>query len=173
MTLRCSSMKRHVSSSLTTWGESWGRAAQSKPSRERGGPSLLQRRRRWSLRSQRALLLGVEELAEELGVRGLRGLGLREEVREAAGRGGEVEPLQERAHLGEGILRLGLTRHDRVLRWGAWSPACSRGASPESMSSRAPRASGRGDSAPRAGSGTTVGCARCRMRSTARALKLR
>src|SRR6266545_7679007 len=53
MTLRCSSMKRHVRSSLTTWGESWGRAAQSKPSRERGGPSLLQRRRRWSLRSQR------------------------------------------------------------------------------------------------------------------------
>ena len=65
------------------------------------------------------MLLGVEELAEELGVRGLGGLGLREQVREAAGRGGEVEPLQERAHRGEGVRRLELTRHDHVLRWGA------------------------------------------------------
>ena len=35
------------------------------------------------------VLLGVEELAEELGVRGMCGRGLREQVREAAGRGGE------------------------------------------------------------------------------------
>ena len=33
--------------------------------------------------------------------RRMRGFGLREQVREATGRGGEVEALQERAHLDE------------------------------------------------------------------------
>src|SRR6266540_4324876 len=89
-------------------------------------------------------LLGLEELMEERGVCRMRGLGLGQQVGQAAGGGGEVEPLQECAHRREGILWLGFTRHDRVLRSGAWSPAWSRAGSrgPCRRGRRTPRGAG-------------------------------
>src|SRR6266545_4873939 len=131
-------------------GEGWAELAPAAPALELAFPA--------------GALFSVEELVEELGVRGMRGLRLRQQVGEAAGGGGEVEPLQKRAHLSEGILRLGFTRHDRGLQWGAWSPACSRAGSqgPCRRGRRTPR--GAGTAGPRRvrgrrGGGRAGGCA--------------
>ncbi len=119
----------NVGYALTTWGESGGRTARSKPARERGGPRLLQRRRRRSLRSQRELCSASRSWRRNSEYAGCA-------VAACA---------SSSCRQGAAVVRLSRSKRERSWARGSWGSA--------------------------AGSGTTVGCARWRMRSTARALK--